>query len=140
MSIEEPLRDERNLRFGWGLSQTKVGEAERSERLLLPLAFAYLLLILVGKKCQGQCSPGHWASAVGRRRQTAGSFIGRCAQVHVCCRISALTRLLADAVRARWLRRTGDESAGRRVDFGVWVPVPCRHRGTEAAPRLSRCM
>jgi hypothetical protein len=99
MSIEELFRDEKNVRFGWGLRQTKLSDAHRLERLLLILAFAYLLLILIGKKCREQYSPGHWASGVGRRRQASDFFVGRHMQVHVRFRITVLMRLLADTLR-----------------------------------------
>ncbi len=35
MSIKELFRDEKNIRYGWGLRQLKIGTAGRLERLLL---------------------------------------------------------------------------------------------------------
>jgi hypothetical protein len=97
MSIEELFRNEKNLRFGWGPRRTEAGEAGRLERLLL--AFACLLLVPIGKSCRRQCSPSHWASAVGRRRQASNCSIRRCMQVHFGFRIAVLMGLLADALR-----------------------------------------
>ncbi len=48
MSTEELFRDEKSLRYGWGLGQTQLSEPERLERLLLVLACAYMLLVLMG--------------------------------------------------------------------------------------------
>ena len=62
MPIEELFRDEKNIRYGWGLRQTKVGTAGRLERLLLVLAYAYFLLLLIGLVCRDTMSEAHWAS------------------------------------------------------------------------------
>jgi len=78
MSIEELFRDEKNIRYGWGLRQTKIGTAGRMQRLLLVLAFAYLLLLLIGLVCRDTMSEAHWASAATKSRdQACGFTIGR---------------------------------------------------------------
>ena len=105
MSIEELFRDEKNIRYGWGLRQTKVGTAGRLERLLLVLAFAYLLLI--GLVCRDTMSEAHWASASTRTRdQACGFTIGRHMQGRVKWRLktllAAFTRMLAEWVEENW--------------------------------------
>ena len=46
--IEGAFRDTKDLRFGMGLSSTRVGEPTRRDRLLLVSAFATALLTLLG--------------------------------------------------------------------------------------------
>jgi Transposase DDE domain len=47
-TIEETFRDQKNLRFGLGLSATHIGTPERRDRLLLLAAIAQALLTLLG--------------------------------------------------------------------------------------------
>jgi hypothetical protein len=47
-SIEPEFRDTKDLRFGMGLSSTRVGDPYRRDRLLLLSAIAVLLLTLLG--------------------------------------------------------------------------------------------
>jgi hypothetical protein len=47
-SIEETFRDQKNLRFGMGLSATHIGSTDRRDRLLLLAAIAQALLTLLG--------------------------------------------------------------------------------------------
>jgi hypothetical protein len=47
-TIEPGFRDTKDLRFGMGLSSTRIGEPTRRDRLLLVSAFAMALLILLG--------------------------------------------------------------------------------------------
>ena len=46
--MEPQLRDTKDLRFGMGLSATRIGEPMRRDRLLLVSAFATALLTLLG--------------------------------------------------------------------------------------------
>ena len=48
MTIEETFRDEKDPRFGMGLSQTRVRSTDRRDRLLLLAAVAHALLTLLG--------------------------------------------------------------------------------------------
>lgn len=47
-TIEESFRDQKNLRFGMGLSETRIGAPERRDRMLLVSAIAIALLTLLG--------------------------------------------------------------------------------------------
>jgi len=47
-TIEPQFRDTKDLRFGMGLSSTRIGEPTRRDRLLLVSAFAMALLTLLG--------------------------------------------------------------------------------------------
>jgi hypothetical protein len=47
-TIEPQFRDTKDLRFGMGLSATRIGEPMRRDRLLLVSAFAVALLTLLG--------------------------------------------------------------------------------------------
>jgi len=47
-TIEESFRDLKNLRFGMGLSDTRIGSPERRDRILLVGAIAAALLTLLG--------------------------------------------------------------------------------------------
>ena len=107
MSIEELFRDEKNIRYGWGLRQTKVGTAGRLERLLLVLAYAYLLLLLIGLACRDTMSEAHWASAVSKsQHQACGFTIGRYMQDRARWRLKALlatlARMLTGWVEENW--------------------------------------
>ena len=48
-TIEPSFRDTKDLRFGMGLSETRIGEPERRDRLLLINAFAMALLTMLGE-------------------------------------------------------------------------------------------
>jgi hypothetical protein len=48
LTIEPQFRDTKDLRFGMGLSSTRIGEPTRRDRLLLISAFATALLTLLG--------------------------------------------------------------------------------------------
>jgi hypothetical protein len=48
-TIEPQFRDTKDLRFGMGLSATRIGEPMRRDRLLLVSAFAMALLTLLGR-------------------------------------------------------------------------------------------
>ena len=107
MSIEELFRDEKNIRYGRGLRQTKVGTAGRLERPLLVLAFAYLLLLLMGFVCRGTMSEAHWASAATKTRdQACGFTVGRYMLDRVKWRLrmllDAFTRMLTGWVEENW--------------------------------------
>ena len=47
-TIEPSFRDTKDLRFGMGLAEIRIGEPERRDRLLLISAFAMALLTLLG--------------------------------------------------------------------------------------------
>lgn len=106
MSIEELFRDEKNIRYGWGLRQFRVSSPERLERMLLVLAYAYLLLLLMGVMCQESYSQAHWSSAVGRRRQSSAFVIGRYMinKEKLCIKLllRLLTTLLIQLVEENW--------------------------------------
>lgn len=48
-TIEETFRDQKDARFGMGLSSTHIGNAGRRDRLLLLSAMAHALLVLLGE-------------------------------------------------------------------------------------------
>jgi hypothetical protein len=99
MSIEELFRDEKNTRYGWGLRQTKVGTAGRLERLFLVLAYAYLLLLLIGPAFADAPGAGRTArvaspvgrlSPVARRRKGSRRPTGCALQLLSCTRDSII--------------------------------------------------
>jgi hypothetical protein len=47
-TIEESFRDQKNLRFGMGLSDTRIADPARRDRLLLVSAIAIVLLTILG--------------------------------------------------------------------------------------------
>jgi hypothetical protein len=95
MMIEELFRDEKNIRYGWGLRQLKLSSAQRLERMLLVPAFAYMFLLLIGLISQRRFSAKHWASAVSRKRKQNSAFtIGRFMQHRVTFPVSTLLDLL----------------------------------------------
>lgn len=47
-TIEESFRDQKNLRFGMGLSETRIGDPDRRDRMLLVSAIAIALLTILG--------------------------------------------------------------------------------------------
>lgn len=106
MSIEELFRDEKNIRYGWGLRQIELSEPERLERLLLALAFAYLLLLLIGVICQQQLSERHWAAALSKKRQASAFFVGRLMQCRHRFRLRGLlvvlTQQLGKLLEENW--------------------------------------
>jgi hypothetical protein len=96
MHIEQLFRDEKNLRFGWGLRQTRLSTPERLERLLLVLAFAYLFLILLGLLARNTLPSSHWASASSPKKHQNSLFtIGRHRQPELRCSARHLLHLFA---------------------------------------------
>ena len=107
MCVEELFRDEKNVRYGWGLRLTRVKSYDRLERLLLVLAFAYLLLLMMGLICRETMSEAHWASATTRSNdQACGFTIGRFMLTRVKWRLRALleafARMLTEWVEENW--------------------------------------
>ena len=97
MMIEELFRDEKNIRYGWGLRQSRVSSSDRLNRLLLVLAFAYLWLLMLGIVCREEMSAAHWASGTStRRRQTSAFVVGRIMLDEVRFPLRLLLRRLAN--------------------------------------------
>ena len=98
-------REEHQVRLG--LRQTKVGTAARLERPLLVLAYAYLLLLLIGLVCRDTMSEAHWASAASESQdQACGFTIGRRTQDRATWRLktllAAFARMLTEWVEENW--------------------------------------
>jgi len=78
-TIEETFRDQKNLRFGLGLSATHIGSTDRRDRLLLLAAIAQALLTLLGAAGEAfhaalevtLCSGGWIEAAAVRAEYTA---------------------------------------------------------------------
>jgi hypothetical protein len=51
-TIEETFRDQKDLRFGMGLRETRIRSSQRRDRLLMLLALAQALLTLLGAACE----------------------------------------------------------------------------------------
>jgi len=94
MKIEQLFRDEKNARFGWALRQSRLSSPERSERLLLALAFAYLFLLLLGVFCQDSMSAKEWSSTTSPTRPLSVFCIARRMRDKKRCSLGALLRLL----------------------------------------------
>jgi hypothetical protein len=77
MMIEELFRDEKNLRYGWGLRQLSISNPERLERLFLILAFAYILLLMTGLICKATMSSAEWSSNTRSKRPLSAFVVGR---------------------------------------------------------------
>ncbi|MCK4298398.1 MAG: hypothetical protein KAX80_02630 [Planctomycetes bacterium] len=58
----------------------RLSEAARLERMLLVLAFAYLLLLLIGLVARSRFSPAHWSATTSRKKPTSALVIGRLMQ------------------------------------------------------------
>ena len=96
MQVEQLFRDQKNLRFGWGLRQTQLSTPERLELLLLVLAFAYLFLILLGLLARETLSASQWASGTSHMREQNSLFtIGRLIQDALRCTVWQLLHFLA---------------------------------------------
>jgi len=106
MAIEELFRDEKNLRYGWGLRQTSLSEAARLERMLLVLAFAYLLLVLMGLVAGARFSQAHWSATTSPKKPTSAFVIGRYMQDHTRFRfpelLHTLAHLLTQTAKENW--------------------------------------
>ena len=63
MTVEELFRDHKNRRNGWSLRDVQVTQAERFDRLLLILAFAYLLLVGLGLRARRRYRAGMWCNS-----------------------------------------------------------------------------
>jgi hypothetical protein len=94
MLIEELFRDEKNLRFGWGLRQSQLSSPERLERLLLVLAFAYIFLLLLGIFCTDTMQQKRWSSTSSRSRPTSAFVVARIMLPEVHTSLGLLLRIL----------------------------------------------
>jgi len=106
MMIEEMFRDEKNLRYGWGLRHVQIGQEGRMERLLLALMYAYVTLILLGLFRRSKLPPSHWCST-SKAGMCSLFFIARAKLDHPPPAVSTLLRLLV-----RELREIADENWG----------------------------
>jgi hypothetical protein len=77
MMIEELFRDEKNIRYGWGLRQLRLSSSARMQRMFLVLAFAYILLLLMGLICKQNLSAANWSSTTSKRKPTSAFVVGR---------------------------------------------------------------
>jgi hypothetical protein len=68
-TIEETFRDQKNFRFGMGLSATHIGSTDRRDRLLLLAAIAQVLLTLLGAAGEACGLDRTMKSNTSKRRQ-----------------------------------------------------------------------
>lgn len=68
-TIEETFRDQKNFRFGMGLSATHIGSPDRRDRLLLLAAIAQVLLTLLGAAGEACGLDRGMKSNTSKRRQ-----------------------------------------------------------------------
>ncbi len=100
MAIEEMFRDEKNIRYGWGLRFVSLSTPERMECLILVLAIAYFLLILSGFFCHDKFDSSHWASSRrAGRTEVSAFYVGRIMLERLFCPIRHLFRLLKGILR-----------------------------------------
>jgi hypothetical protein len=78
-TIETSFRDTKNLRFGMGLSSTRIGDPQRRDRLLLISAFAIMLLTLLGEAGE-RTGLDRWLKANTVKRRTHSLFRQGCMQ------------------------------------------------------------
>jgi hypothetical protein len=76
MAVEELFRDDKSVRNGWALRQTKITTAARFDRLLLVLALAYWLLVGLGLLARQSHRPSAWCSS-NRDQECSAFTIGR---------------------------------------------------------------
>jgi len=62
MSIEEYFRDTKSKRNGFALRLTLIKDSARLSRFLLILAFAYILLVMIGLYASKRFRPSQWCS------------------------------------------------------------------------------
>ena len=95
MMIEELFRDEKNIRYGWGLRQLRLSTSARMQRMFLVLAFAYILLLLMGLICKQNLSAAHWSSTTSQRKPSSAFVVGRKMQRRISFTLSELIALFA---------------------------------------------
>ena len=100
MMIEELFRDEKNIRYGWGLRKLQLSSASRLQRMLLILAFAYILLLLMGLLCKETMSQAHWSSTTSKTKPTSAFVVGRKMQNKRRFKLKELLLLLATSLKS----------------------------------------
>ena len=70
-TIEECFRDNKDLRFGFGLKQVKVGRTDRRDRLLFIAALCLALVTLLGALKQRNLKRGVASLCIGGGEATA---------------------------------------------------------------------
>ena len=106
MMIEELFRDEKNIRYGWGLRQLRLSSSARLQRMFMVLAWAYLLLLLMGLICKQNLSAANWSSTTSKRKPTSAFVVGRRMQTKFRFKLSELldlfSTLLPTAAKENW--------------------------------------
>ena len=67
-TLERSFRDQKDLRFGLGLSATHIGTSDRRDRLLLLIAVAQALMTLLGAAAEGQGLDRHTKANTSKKR------------------------------------------------------------------------
>jgi hypothetical protein len=93
MTIEEYFRDAKSKRNGFALRLIQIKDSERLSRLLLVLAFAYILLVAIGFYAQRRFRPGQWCSN-NRRTECSLFMIGKTMQYRMLPNLMYLVRRL----------------------------------------------
>lgn len=102
MTIEEYFRDAKSKRNGFALRLIQIKESERLSRLLLVLAFAYILLVAVGFHAQRRFRPGQWCSN-NRKSECSLFTIGKTMQHRMLPNLKELLRMLRREIfRQNW--------------------------------------
>lgn len=101
MTVEELFRDEKNHRNGWALRHMQLTRADRIDRLLLILAFAYALLCGIGLYLAKRYDPSTWCS--NSRAETCSVFtIGRTAVDHQSELVPSVSAIFTALVTATY--------------------------------------
>jgi hypothetical protein len=77
----------------------ELGSAERLERMFLVLAFAYILLRLMGLICKVSMSAAHWSSTTSRKKPVSAFMVGRIMQEQKRFRLRELLGLLRNLLQ-----------------------------------------
>lgn len=93
MTIEEYFRDTKSKRNGFALRLIQIKSSERLSRLLLLLAFAYILLVAVGLYAAKRLRPGCWCSN-NRKGECSLFVIGKTVQHRMLPNLHYLLRML----------------------------------------------
>lgn len=95
--IEEMFRDAKNKRNGWALRDIQIKSAKRFERLLLILAWAYVLLVGLGLWAKARYPAQRWCSN-NRKDECSAYTVGRTMLDRLAIRTTTAFAALAAAM------------------------------------------
>lgn len=127
---EETFRDQKDLRFGFGLKQVRLTEAARYERLLVVVAIACMMAFAVGARCEQIGLHRHFQVNTRTTRQHSLTALGCFWFDKVRMTVNGLLQTLAESILTQPRAFEGASSSQPPL---AYRPRPARRRQQPAS-------